>query len=98
MKLSPRAADFAVFLARPFPCAVEFQPSGIEHDICGPGVCTDTHVHRNRPASTRKRRIIQGGPEVVEMKGPGHFPMSEDPARFRTYILPVLEDLRSKRR
>ncbi|WP_428481685.1 alpha/beta fold hydrolase [Pyruvatibacter mobilis] len=25
------------------------------------------------------------------MKGLGHFPMSEDPARFRTYLLPVLK-------
>ena len=30
------------------------------------------------------------------MKGLGHFPMSEDPAQFRTYILPVLEELRAK--
>jgi len=33
----------------------------------------------------------------VEMKGLGHFPMSEDPARFRDYSLPVLADLRAKR-
>ena len=25
------------------------------------------------------------------MDGLGHFPMSEDPARFREYILPVLD-------
>ena len=25
------------------------------------------------------------------MRGLGHFPMSEDPDRFRTYLLPVLE-------
>ncbi len=39
---------------------------------------------------------ITNAPEVVEMKGLGHFPMSEDPAQFRTYILPVLEELRAK--
>jgi len=31
------------------------------------------------------------------MEGLGHFPMSEDPARFRTYILPVLAKLRGVR-
>jgi hypothetical protein len=30
------------------------------------------------------------------MKGLGHFPMSEDPAQFRRYILPVLEDIRAR--
>jgi len=29
------------------------------------------------------------------MEGLGHFPMSENPARFREYILPVLEKLRA---
>ena len=30
--------------------------------------------------------------QVIE--GMGHFPMSEDPARFREYILPVLDEIR----
>lgn len=34
------------------------------------------------------------GAQVVLMKEAGHFPMSENPARFRSYILPVLEELR----
>ena len=28
------------------------------------------------------------------MPGLGHFPMSEDPERFREYILPVLDEIR----
>jgi hypothetical protein len=28
------------------------------------------------------------------MQGLGHFPMSEDPARFISYLLPVLERIR----
>ena len=76
MKLSPRAAGFAVFLARPFPCAVEFQPSEIEHDIRGLGVCTDTHVHRNRPASARKRRMVRGwNAGVHEIEEAPHKPL-----------------------
>jgi hypothetical protein len=31
------------------------------------------------------------------MEGLGHFPMSEDPSRFREYILPVLDKLRAAR-
>ena len=30
------------------------------------------------------------------MPGLGHFPMSEDPQRFREYILPVLDEIRSR--
>jgi pimeloyl-ACP methyl ester carboxylesterase len=37
------------------------------------------------------------GARVTIMKGLGHFPMSEDPARFRAYILPVLDEIRALR-
>ena len=30
------------------------------------------------------------------MRGLGHFPMSEDPERFRGYLLPVLDVIRAK--
>lgn len=33
------------------------------------------------------------GGTLVEMPGSGHFPMSEDPAVFRTYLVPVLTEL-----
>ncbi|AMN39294.1 alpha/beta fold hydrolase [Rhodoplanes sp. Z2-YC6860] len=36
------------------------------------------------------------GAEAVIMKGLGHFPMSEDPPRFISYLLPVLEKIRGK--
>ena len=35
------------------------------------------------------------GAEAVIMKGLGHFPMSEDPAKFVSYLLPVLEKIRA---
>ena len=31
------------------------------------------------------------------MKEIGHFPMSENPAQFRQYLLPVLEEVRKRR-
>ena len=36
------------------------------------------------------------GAKLTIMKGLGHFPMSEDPARFRPYLLPVLEEIRKR--
>ncbi len=47
------------------------------------------------PADTiRPGRAIPGA-EVVIMEALGHFPMSEDPERFRGYILPVLDKIRT---
>jgi pimeloyl-ACP methyl ester carboxylesterase len=36
------------------------------------------------------------GAEATIMKGLGHFPMSEDPPKFISYLLPVLEKIRAK--
>ena len=36
------------------------------------------------------------GAETTIMRGLGHFPMSEDPALFVSYLLPVLEKIRAK--
>jgi len=47
------------------------------------------------PADTLRTAAQIPGVEVAIMKEVGHFPMSENPARFRTYILPVLEKIRA---
>jgi pimeloyl-ACP methyl ester carboxylesterase len=36
------------------------------------------------------------GAHFQTMRGLGHFPMSEDPARFRSYIAPVLQEILQK--
>mgnify|MGYP005663094967 CR=1 FL=1 len=36
-----------------------------------------------------------GGSQATIMEGMGHFPMSENPELFRSYLLPVLEQIRS---
>ena len=36
------------------------------------------------------------GARVTIMKEIGHFPMSENPAQFRRYLLPVLEEVRAR--
>ena len=37
------------------------------------------------------------GAKVTIMKEVGHFPMSENPAQFRKYLLPVLEEIRKRK-
>lgn len=46
------------------------------------------------PEDTSRTAARIPGAEVTVMKGLGHFPMSEDPAGFRRYILPVLDRIR----
>jgi pimeloyl-ACP methyl ester carboxylesterase len=44
--------------------------------------------------SARTAQAIKGA-QFTAMKGLGHFPMSEHPAQFRTYLLPVLDQIRA---
>jgi pimeloyl-ACP methyl ester carboxylesterase len=44
-----------------------------------------------------KAAADQLGGEFVPMKGMGHFPMAEDPAAFKKYLMPVLSKLASNR-
>ena len=39
--------------------------------------------------------LLDYGPDAVIMKGLGHFPMSENPAEFFKYLLPVLDKIGS---
>jgi pimeloyl-ACP methyl ester carboxylesterase len=49
------------------------------------------------PADTERTAKAIPGARVTIMKGLGHFPMSEDPAQFRRYLLPVLDEIRRAR-
>jgi pimeloyl-ACP methyl ester carboxylesterase len=48
------------------------------------------------PADTARTAEKIKGARVTVMKEIGHFPMSENPAQFRRYILPVLEEIRAR--
>ena len=48
------------------------------------------------PEDTRRTAQSIPGAKVTIMRNVGHFPMSENPAQFREYILPVLEEIRSE--
>jgi pimeloyl-ACP methyl ester carboxylesterase len=47
------------------------------------------------PEDTQRTAAKIAGAEVTVMEALGHFPMSENPAQFRKYILPVLEKIRA---
>jgi pimeloyl-ACP methyl ester carboxylesterase len=47
------------------------------------------------PEDTLRTAAAIPGAEATVMKELGHFPMSENPAQFRRYILPVLERIRT---
>jgi pimeloyl-ACP methyl ester carboxylesterase len=46
------------------------------------------------PEDSRRTAAAIKGARFTMMKGVGHFPMSEHPERFRTYLLPVLDEIR----
>jgi pimeloyl-ACP methyl ester carboxylesterase len=48
------------------------------------------------PEDTQRTAAQIKGARVTVMKEIGHFPMSENPAQFRRYILPVLEEIRAR--
>jgi pimeloyl-ACP methyl ester carboxylesterase len=50
-----------------------------------------------QPDDTRRTAAKIPGARVTIMKEIGHFPMSEHPAQFRRYLLPVLDEIRSAR-
>ena len=45
------------------------------------------------PEDTERTGRSISGSEVTIMKKLGHFPMSENPAHFRSYLLPVLRKI-----
>ena len=45
------------------------------------------------PEASRALADAVEGAQYTLMEGMGHFPMSEDPAQFKTYLMPVLDDI-----
>jgi pimeloyl-ACP methyl ester carboxylesterase len=67
----------------------------IDTSVCPLYLLTGEYDFSCSPEDTlRTVQSIAGGVEVVVMKELGHFPMSENPGRFREYILPVLDKVR----
>jgi len=68
----------------------------IDTSKCPLYMLTGEYDYSCAPADTEAAAALIEGARVVIMKGLGHFPMSEDPERFRTYLLPVLEEIRAQ--
>jgi pimeloyl-ACP methyl ester carboxylesterase len=48
------------------------------------------------PTDTRKLVERVKGAKFTEMRENGHFPMSENPRKFREYLLPILKEIAGK--
>lgn len=80
---------------------------GVDHDLCEELANIDTsrvavflltgeYDWNTTPALSRSTAEQIPGAVYRTMHGLGHFPMSEDPERFRSYLLPVLDAIRTK--
>src|SRR5262249_45825943 len=68
----------------------------IDTRVCPLYLLTGEYDFSCTPEDTLRTAAKIPGAEVSVMTELGHFPMSENPAQFRRYILPVLEKIRSK--
>lgn len=69
---------------------------GIDTRRCPLYLMTGEYDFSCTPDDTLRTAKSIPGARVTVMKGLGHFPMSEDPARFREYLLPVLDEIRGR--
>jgi pimeloyl-ACP methyl ester carboxylesterase len=67
---------------------------GIDTSRCPLYLLTGEYDFSCTPEDTLRTASAIKGAAVTVMKGVGHFPMSEHPERFRSYLLPVLDDIR----
>ncbi|MGE5510626.1 MAG: alpha/beta fold hydrolase [Bacteroidota bacterium] len=69
----------------------------IDTSVCPLYLLTGEYDFSCTPEDTQRTAAGIKGAEVTIMKELGHFPMSENPAQFRRYILPVLEKIKALR-
>jgi len=67
----------------------------VDTSVCPLWLLTGEYDFSCTPEDTRRTAERVPGARFQAMEGLGHFPMSDDPARFRGYILPVLEAIRA---
>jgi pimeloyl-ACP methyl ester carboxylesterase len=66
---------------------------GIDTKVCPLYLMTGEYDYSCRPEDTLRTAKSIPGVKAKVMKGIGHFPMSENPAQFKKYIMPVLNDI-----
>ena len=76
----------------------EFRPGSdaIDTDECAVYLMTGEYDYSCTPEAMFDTAKQIPGAKAVLMEGLGHFPMSEHPDRFREYILPVLNEIRTR--
>jgi pimeloyl-ACP methyl ester carboxylesterase len=70
------------------------QLGGIDTTRCPLYLLTGEYDFSCTPEDTVRTAAGIPGAKVTVMRELGHFPMSENPAQFRRYILPVLDEIR----
>ena len=65
----------------------------IDTNRCPVYILTGEYDYSCTPEDSKDTAANIKGSELVIMKELGHFPMSENPEKFRSYILPVLEKI-----
>ncbi len=68
----------------------------IDTNQCPVYLMTGEYDFSCTPEDTLRTAARIDGAQATIMEGLGHFPMCEDPAQFRRYILPVLDQIRGK--
>jgi pimeloyl-ACP methyl ester carboxylesterase len=69
---------------------------GINTAVCPLYLLTGEYDFSCQPEDTLRTASSIPGAKVTIMKEVGHFPMSENPAQFRKYLMPVLEEIRNR--
>nr|PZN88459.1 MAG: alpha/beta hydrolase [Pseudomonadota bacterium] len=68
----------------------------IDTSVCPLYLLTGEYDFSCTPEDTLRTAESIPGAEVIIMKELGHFPMSENPEKFRKYILPILDRIRGE--
>ena len=68
----------------------------IDTAACPVYLMTGEYDYSCTPEATIRTAERIAGAKAVIMKEVGHFPMSENPAAFRAYLLPVLDEIKAR--
>ena len=70
--------------------SISQRSSEIDTARCPVFMLTGEYDYSCTPEASRETAALIPGAELTIMPGLGHFPMSEDPERFRAFLMPVL--------
>ena len=65
----------------------------IDTEKCPLYLLTGEYDFATGPDETRELAARVKGAKFTVMKDNGHFPMSENPRKFREYLLPILQEI-----